>query len=39
MIDRLLTVDGNIRTPQEVYRKIRPQKAAVAKKDDDGLEE
>jgi hypothetical protein len=38
-IERLLTVDGNKRTPQEVYRKIRPLKAATVKKDDDGLEE
>jgi FMN-dependent NADH-azoreductase len=38
-IERLLTVDGNNKTPQAVYRKIRPQKAAAAKKDDDGLEE
>jgi len=38
-IDRLLTVDGNKKTPQEIYRKIRPLKAAVVKKDDDGLEE
>jgi len=38
-IDRLLTVDGNKKTPQEVYRKIRPLKAATVKKDDDGLEE
>jgi glutamate synthase domain-containing protein 3 len=37
-IDRLLTVDGSKKTPQEVYRKIRPLKA-TAKKDDDGLEE
>ncbi len=38
-IERLLTVDGNKKTPQEVYRKIRPLKATPAKKDDDGLEE
>jgi glutamate synthase domain-containing protein 1/glutamate synthase domain-containing protein 3 len=37
-IERLLTVDGNKKTPGEVYRKIRPLTAAV-KKDDDGLEE
>jgi hypothetical protein len=37
-IERLLTVDGNKRTPQAVYRKIRPQKTGAAKKDDDGLE-
>ncbi|MCX5812396.1 MAG: glutamate synthase [Proteobacteria bacterium] len=37
-IERLLTVDGNKKTPEEVYRKIRPLAAAV-KKDDDGLEE
>ncbi len=38
-IERLLTVDGNKKSPLEVYRKIRPQKAAAVKKDDDGLEE
>jgi glutamate synthase domain-containing protein 3 len=38
-IERLLTVDGNKKTPQAVYRKIKPQKAAAVKKDDDGLEE
>jgi glutamate synthase domain-containing protein 3 len=38
-IERLLTVDGNKKTPQDVYRKIRPLKAAAVKKDDDGLEE
>lgn len=38
-IDRLLTVDGSKKSPLEVYRKIRPQKAAAVKKDDDGLEE
>ncbi len=38
-IDRLLTVKGNKKTPQAVYRKIRPLKAAAVKKDDDGLEE
>jgi len=38
-IERLLTVDGKEKTPQEVYRKIRPLKATPAKKDDDGLEE
>jgi glutamate synthase domain-containing protein 3 len=38
-IERLLTVEGNKRTPQAVYRKIKPQKAAAVKKDDDGLEE
>jgi hypothetical protein len=38
-IERLLTVDGNKKNPLEVYRKIRPQKAAAVKKDDDGLEE
>jgi len=38
-IERLLTVAGNKKTPQEVYRKIRPLKAISVKKDDDGLEE
>jgi glutamate synthase domain-containing protein 1/glutamate synthase domain-containing protein 3 len=39
-IERLLTVAGNIRTPQAVYRKIIPQKAKVHPvEDDDGLEE
>jgi glutamate synthase domain-containing protein 1/glutamate synthase domain-containing protein 3 len=38
-IERLLTVEGNKKTPQAVYRKIRPLKAAADKKDDDGLEE
>ena len=39
-IERLLTVAGNIRTPQTVYRKIIPQKAvAHPVEDDDGLEE
>lgn len=38
-IERLLTVGGKKKSPKEVYRKIRPLKATVAKKDDDGLEE
>lgn len=38
-IDRLLSVEGNKKTPQAIYRKIRPLKAAAVKKDDDGLEE
>ena len=38
-LDRLLTVDGKKKTPQEVYRKIRPKSAAVVKKDDAGLSE
>jgi glutamate synthase domain-containing protein 3 len=38
-IERLLTVEGNKKTPQAVYRKIKPLKAAAVKKDDDGLEE
>ena len=38
-IEELLTVDGGKKTPREVYRKIRPRKAAAVKKDDDGLEE
>jgi hypothetical protein len=37
-IDRLLTVDGDKKAPKDVYRKIRPKKAATAK-DDDGLDE
>jgi glutamate synthase domain-containing protein 1/glutamate synthase domain-containing protein 3 len=37
-IERLLTVDGRKETPQAVYRKILPQKAASSIKDD-GLEE
>jgi glutamate synthase domain-containing protein 3 len=36
--ERLLTVDGKKNSPQAVYRKIMPKKAA-AQKDDDGLEE
>ena len=38
-IDRLLTVDDRKRAPKEVYRKIRPKKAAASAKDDDGLGE
>ena len=38
-IDRLLTVDGERRSPREVYRKIRPKKAAASAADDDGLSE
>jgi glutamate synthase domain-containing protein 1/glutamate synthase domain-containing protein 3 len=38
-VDRLLTVAGNKKSPHAVYRKIRPQKAAVLPKEDDGLEE
>jgi glutamate synthase domain-containing protein 3 len=38
-VDRLLTVAGNKKSPQAVYRKIMPQKAAVLSKEDDGLEE
>lgn len=38
-VDGLLTVAGGKKSPQEVYRKIRPRKATPAKKDDDGLEE
>jgi glutamate synthase domain-containing protein 1/glutamate synthase domain-containing protein 3 len=39
-IQRLLTVEGNKKDPQAVYRKIKPLKAAAAQKeDDDGLEE
>ncbi|OPY90921.1 MAG: glucosamine--fructose-6-phosphate aminotransferase [Syntrophus sp. PtaU1.Bin208] len=38
-IDRLLTVDGRKRSPAEVYRKIIPQTAGSAAKNDDGLSE
>jgi glutamate synthase domain-containing protein 3 len=38
-IDRLLTVAGNKKSPQAVYRKIMPQKTPVPSKEDDGLEE
>jgi len=38
-IDRLLTVDGQIRSPKEVYRKIIPKKAGAPAKNDDGLSE
>jgi glutamate synthase domain-containing protein 1/glutamate synthase domain-containing protein 3 len=38
-IDRLLTVEGNKKAPQAIYRKIKPLKAAAVQKDDDGLEE
>jgi hypothetical protein len=38
-IDRLLTVDDRKRAPKEVYRKIRPKKAAASARDDDGLGE
>lgn len=38
-IEELLTVAGGKKTPREVYRKIRPRKAAAVRKDDDGLEE
>jgi glutamate synthase domain-containing protein 1/glutamate synthase domain-containing protein 3 len=39
-IERLLTVEGNKKAPQAVYRKIKPLKATAAQKeDDDGLEE
>jgi hypothetical protein len=34
-----LTVDGKKNPPQKVYRKIRPKKAAMPQKDDDGLGE
>jgi len=37
-IDRLLTVDGKKKAPRAVYRKIVPQKAAPAGRDD-GLDE
>ena len=38
-INRLLTVDGAKKTPADVYRKIRPKKAAAPAKNDDGLGE
>jgi glutamate synthase domain-containing protein 3 len=38
-VERLLTVDGKKNPPQKVYRKIRPKKAAMPQKDDDGLGE
>jgi len=38
-VDRLLTVDNERRSPGEVYRKIRPKKAAASAMDDDGLSE
>jgi len=38
-VDRLLTVAGNKKSPQAVYRKIMPQKTPVPSKEDDGLEE
>ena len=38
-IDRLLTVDGTKKDPKDVYRKIRPFKAAAVKKNNDGLSE
>jgi len=39
-MERLLTVEGNKKAPQSVYRKIKPLKATAAQKDDDdGLEE
>jgi glutamate synthase domain-containing protein 3 len=39
-IERLLTVEGNKKAPQAMYRKIKPLKtAAVKEDDDDGLEE
>jgi glutamate synthase domain-containing protein 3 len=38
-VDRLLTVAGNKKSPQAVYRKIMPQKTPALSKEDDGLEE
>ena len=38
-IDRLLTVDNKKKSPQEVYRKIMPKKAAAPVKNTDGLSE
>ena len=38
-IDRLLTVDNKKKSPQEVYRKIMPIKAAAPVKNTDGLSE
>ncbi len=37
-IERLLTIDGKVKSPKDVYRKIRPKKTA-ASKDADGLSE
>jgi glutamate synthase domain-containing protein 3 len=38
-IDRLLTIGNRKMAPGDVYRKIRPKKAAVSNMDDDGLSE
>jgi len=38
-VDRLLTVAGQKRSPEEVYRKIIPQQAGVPAANDDGLSE
>ena len=38
-IDRLLTVDNKKKSPQEVYRKIMPKKAAAPVENTDGLSE
>ena len=35
----LLVVDGARRTPEAVYRKVRPRKAAPHQVEEDGLEE
>jgi len=37
--DHLLTVDGERRSPEVVYRKVRPRKAAPHQVEEDGLEE
>ena len=40
-IQTLLTVDGEVKPPQEVYRKVRPVKLAILAKvvEESGLEE
>ena len=38
-VDRLLTVNNKQMSPKDVYRKIRPKKAAATNKEDDGLTE
>jgi glutamate synthase domain-containing protein 1/glutamate synthase domain-containing protein 3 len=38
-VDRLLTIAGNKKPPQAVYRKIMPQKTTAVSKEDAGLEE
>lgn len=38
-IDQLLTVGGQKKPPEKIYRKIRPKRTAAHKKDDSGLSE